>query len=102
MLYSRVYRVSIVFVVCLSSRRPARCVGSVWQPLLCCMNVREAQGTRVVAHRRLLSTEECEAIVVLAKELEQTNSETTLRFCDDMQLSQRGNWKTVCVVPHFL
>eukprot|EP01043_Picozoa_sp_COSAG02_P088244 COSAG02_NODE_25394_length_660_cov_0.743316_1_plen_74_part_10 len=61
------------------------------------MNVHEAQATRVVTLRKLLSPKECGAILSLAQEVERTDDEATLRFQNDVQLSQRGNWKTVYV-----
>ena len=61
------------------------------------MNVHEAQTTRVVTLRKLLSPKECGAILSLAQEVERTDDEATLRFQNDVQLSQRGNWKTVYV-----
>ena len=56
--------------------------------------MRQAQATRVLRIPKLLSPEECEALVSLAGDIQATNAEATLRFHDDVQLSQRGNWQT--------
>ena len=59
------------------------------------MNIRQAQATAVVRMKECLSLAEVASVLKLAEDIHTRDQRAVLKFTDDKNLSQRGNWQTI-------